>query len=247
MKKFFLLLILIGSCFTTLNAQKEKFFSFEVSANTKNLFSKNISYRNDFLDILADKSNYEISFLPAFNIGRFKFSTGLSYGYSNYYKISKELLGNSNYVTDFEINYTNIPINIGFNIYKSNRIWLNCFLGYIFSIVNDGTEIFYSEQGYTAGQRLERTNGSMGSEFYMRFGLEFSLIAFKNLKINITPFANCYIYGDILLMSYYAEINKSNTRKMTSLIEITTPSSFNPVSLGISVGVEYMFRFGKKN
>jgi hypothetical protein len=48
-------------------------------------------------------------------------------------------------------------------------------------------------------------------------------------------------------MSYYAEVNKLNTRKMTSLIEITTPSSFNPVSLGISIGVEYMFRFNTNN
>ncbi|MDR0971163.1 MAG: hypothetical protein LBM25_02110, partial [Bacteroidales bacterium] len=101
MKKLFLILILTGCCFATSNAQVEKFFSFEVNANTKHFFSKFSTDRGLSL-LAADKSNYEVSFLPAYNIGRFKFSIGLSYSYSNYYDVTQGYYNRSGTIDNYQ-------------------------------------------------------------------------------------------------------------------------------------------------
>ncbi|MDR0971185.1 MAG: hypothetical protein LBM25_02230 [Bacteroidales bacterium] len=248
MKKILLLLILTGCCFTTSNAQVEKFFSFEVSANTKNFFSEVNTSGDPYLFSSADKSNYEVSFLPAFNIGRFKFNVGISYYDLKYYEMFQDMdyVDGSNLLYYYQINYINIPININFNIYKSDRIWFNCFLGGIIGIFNNGTKDFYSEKGMHLRYKYTGYYFVRNPDFSLRLGVEFSLITLKNLKINIAPFASYYVDGNALMYYHPVKLNKLITRKLTASPERVGFSS-NPLSLGISVGLEYMFRFGKKN
>ncbi|MDR0971227.1 MAG: hypothetical protein LBM25_02455 [Bacteroidales bacterium] len=238
MKKIFLILILIGCCFTSSFAQVEKFFSFEINANTKHFFPKNYKSGDRPLGTSVDKGNYEISFLPAFNIGRFKFNIGVSYSYSNYYYIPPSLFDSyrpSAVVSDYKINYINIPINVNFNIYKYDKIWFNCFLSGSLNMINNGARLFYSKDN-PINTELIRDKSYKWKDFSLRLGVEVSLIAIKNLKINIAPFANYLIDNKFQLLSLPLT-SASDTR-------VSFPRKF---SLGLSVGLEYMFKFSKKN
>jgi hypothetical protein len=231
-------------------AQVEKFFSFEVNANTKHFFGVVNTADYSYLFTSADKNNYEISFLPAFNIGRFKFSIGVSYYDLKYYETyqDKYFFDASNSLYYYQINYINIPININFNIYKSNRIWFNCFLGGTIGIFNNGTKDWYSEKGKHLRYKYTGYYFKANPDFSLRLGVEFSLITLKNLKINIAPFASYYVDGNALMDYSSVKLNKLTTRKIGIIPDkISFPNSNNPISLGISVGLEYMFRFGKKN
>ncbi|MDR0971540.1 MAG: hypothetical protein LBM25_04060 [Bacteroidales bacterium] len=198
MKKLLLTLALIGCCFSTSFSQEKNFFSLEVNANTRSFFSS------------LDKYSYEVAILPGFNMGRFKFNIGVAY---NYYETNQ-----------YKINYTNIPINVNFNIYKYDKMWFNCFVGGVIGIANKDVENYLQNQ-------TKQLSDNTKADFSFRLGLEFSLVPIKNLKVNIAPFAN-YQFNNEFLLASTAPQNASKT--------IILPRK---ISLGVSIGVEYMFKF----
>ncbi|MDR0970972.1 MAG: hypothetical protein LBM25_01130 [Bacteroidales bacterium] len=183
MKKIFLLLILIGCCFVTSFAQKEKFFSLEANVNAKYFFS----YEKDIMS----NTNYEFSIIPAFTLDRWKFGLGISYANTilNKFFTAKDIYG-------YSLNYINIPININFNFYRNNsNLWLNCFGE---AVINSLTSA-KKHSLYSGGNmyEIEKSSSEPPIAIYLRFGFEVSLLTFNNVIVNLSPFLNYNVYGHL--------------------------------------------------
>ncbi|MDR0971920.1 MAG: hypothetical protein LBM25_06020 [Bacteroidales bacterium] len=228
---------------TILNQEKEieprkNFFSLEVSINTKTFFSE-IKPIFDYVRITsANKSNYELSFLPAFTFGRFKIGLGLSYWELNYYEMLQNTIDKERVIDYYKVNYLGIPLNINFNIYKYRRMWFNCFLNHNTNLLIEGTKNWTLENisSKTSDYFFNSLNGAL------RLGVEFSLIAFNNLKINIAPFASYYYFNNYISFDdvYPNGLYAGGLQGTQGSINFFDNNK--PISLGLSIGLEYMFR-----
>ncbi|MDR0913435.1 MAG: hypothetical protein LBM96_12685 [Methanobrevibacter sp.] len=238
MKKIIFILILIGCCFTSSFAQKEKFFSLEGNVGTfPFVFSLSDDKSNNF--------NGEVSITPYFNIDRWKFGLGLSYSHfyysihaeaqvppSGYYR--HETLGKEN------TNFINLHLNVNFNILKTKRIQFNCFgeISMNNFVVGKGLLTEYhsgttpnKEYNYT----LERTSKIKESIGYTgTLGLELSFLLKDNLKINVASYFPIIRYrsNEYITKVIYDELNTSRV----------DDRNFPNTGLGFSLGVEYMFK-----
>ncbi|MDR0970970.1 MAG: hypothetical protein LBM25_01120 [Bacteroidales bacterium] len=226
MKKIFLLLILIGCYFTSSFAQKEKFFSLEGNLAWKgNVAGRDLDY----------SLNYAITLSPAFTINRFKLSIGLSYFYAKYYKSSsiKRIWSFTSYYdrqNRYSIYNINIPINLHFNFYKNNKIWLSCFSGLNINNFIYGTS---KDENMNIDYKLKRGKQT-DAVLSIPIGFEFSIIASNNLKVNISPFIDIPFYKSIVVEREQLNNTMHQTNKT-----VNVQQSF---PLCLSVGVEYMFR-----
>jgi hypothetical protein len=189
MKKLFLILILTGCCFTLSFAQKEKFFSLEANINTQ----RNIIHYNGEI-------NYEAALIPAFTINRFKFNVGIMYSSFRYYE--NESVGHYNSpISNRHIFYSiNIPIILNYNIYRNKYFWLNCFFGTNISNLLYSTKYDYIND--TLSKIDEKDRWRILS---YRLGIEVSILASNNFKVNIAPFVHLYgnlFYGVSLGIEY---------------------------------------------
>ncbi|MDR0913436.1 MAG: hypothetical protein LBM96_12690 [Methanobrevibacter sp.] len=212
MKKIFLLLILIGCCFTSSFAQKEKFFSLEANVNAKYFFS----YERSILS----NTNYEFSIIPAFTLDRWKFGLGVSYANTT---LNKFFSANS--IKGYSLNYINIPINVSFNFCRNNsNLWLNCF-GEV--VINSLTSAkMYNLYPSEDLKELEKSSSEPPIALYLRFGFEVSLLTFNNVIVNLSPFLNYNLYGHL---ENFKNISLKSTSDISFGISLGVEYMFNNI------------------
>ncbi|MDR0913437.1 MAG: hypothetical protein LBM96_12695 [Methanobrevibacter sp.] len=224
MKRLFLIII-FSSCFYNFSfAQNEKFFSLEANANVqKPFFQKKGSI------------GYEAALIPAFTINRFKFNIGIMYSFNRYYEYESGGHYNPPIADRYFLYNINIPIIINYNLYSNKNLWLNCFIG------TNISKFLYAEQyNYLRdfSYKIEGEKNTWSISSY-RFGIEFSILAYENLKLNIAPFAHLNFFNEYEVLKTQTEPPKTNA------INTTKWSPMGYLSFGISLGVEYMFKFKK--
>ncbi|MDR0972126.1 MAG: hypothetical protein LBM25_07070 [Bacteroidales bacterium] len=227
MKKLFLILILIGFCFTSSFAQKEKFFSIEANVNTRYFF-------NSYEDILTTH-NYGIALIPYFNINSWKF--GIGFSYSNL-RLAEHRDGGIN---RYYLGYIDVPLVVNYNFYKKGIVTFNGFGMFLLNALIDASTYssYYGRGRYDIN--IEPNTSPFALSF--RLGFEVSLLSYSNIRINVAPFVNYKIFGNS------EKFSKENILEPPFYVpNPPTPYFFektSPFSLGISLGVEYMFKFKK--
>ncbi|MDR0970971.1 MAG: hypothetical protein LBM25_01125 [Bacteroidales bacterium] len=221
MKKLFLIII-FSSCFYNFSfAQNEKFFSLEANANVQKVIHRT-----------RGGISYETAFISAFTINRFKFNIGIMYSFYRYYDYAQGSRYASPLSDRYFLHNINIPIILNYNLYSNKNLWLNCFIG------TNISKFLYAEQYYYSrdfSYKIEGEKNTWSVSSY-RFGIEFSILAYENLKLNIAPFAHLNFFNEYEVIKTQTEPPKTNA------INTTKWSPMGYLSFGISLGVEYMFK-----
>lgn len=165
--------------------------------------------------------NHGFSLLIHNKINKFKISTGISYNTKNF-NID---FTNSDYLdkTEQKVIYFNFPILLlSYQLHENQNYSIDVLNGFLLNSAVYNKKVIYYDNSPTKTYKLG--GGNLGVTY--RFGINLSKKLNDNFKLNVQPFM------DYKLVLSYVDYSRES-------IEYST--SDNKVSLGLKIGLEYIF------